>query len=70
MLSPSMMTKSKGTCWRVLLQSAADLVLRLSPVPVSPITAKRVESFASGSVTFCAVPVEGQRTHKGENRCG
>src|SRR5260221_321875 len=49
MLSPSMITKSKGNWARYLAISAAVSYWPFSPVPLSPITAKRIEFGFSGS---------------------
>ena len=52
MLSPTMIVKVKLACSRYSSSCRPISYCGLSPVPVSPITAKRVESFASGSVTL------------------
>src|SRR5712691_2448353 len=49
MLSPSMITKSKGNCPRKFTIWRPTSYCSLSPVPLSPITAKRTDFGCSGS---------------------
>src|SRR5882724_6174814 len=60
MLSPSMMTKSKATFWRYSSICFATSYCSRSPVPLSPMTAKRTDfscrgSFRPGEFAFCGL---------------
>src|SRR5215467_16295278 len=54
MLSPSIKTKSKGNCSCASRMRSAVSYCKRSPVPKSPITAKRTDPLLSGRVIFCA----------------
>src|ERR1700674_1637541 len=55
MLSPSMITNSNGKTWRALSICGATSYWGCSPVPISPIAAKRTESGLSGNLNSPAV---------------
>src|SRR4051794_25266425 len=68
MLSPTMIVKVKLACCRNSSSFRPISYCGFSPVPVSPMTAKRVESFASGNVTFCAAVARTPPRRRRESR--
>src|ERR1700758_3358846 len=50
MLSPSIITKSKGNCWRSVVIRSATWYCGASPVPMSPIAANLTEPAWSGNL--------------------
>src|ERR1700722_19669825 len=69
MLSPSMMTNSKGNFPWAASITAAVWNWGSSPVPLSPMTAKRTESAVSGSlISGACAPARARPSHKSKQR--